>query len=128
MPESFRAAEVLCTSAELEERGRAFVFDVLLRDGPARAFALRFDGRVVAYLNRCAHLDTEMDWQEGHFLDLDRRWIICSIHGAAYEPADGLCVGGPCMGARLVPLDVEERAGQVYWYPSRDIQSPFGDS
>src|SRR5262245_12431830 len=88
MHEPLRAAEFICTSAELEERGRAVVFDVLLRDGPARAFAMRFDGRLVAYLNRCAHLATEMDWQEGHFLDLDRRWIICSIHGAAYEPAD----------------------------------------
>ena len=35
---------------------------------PARAFALRFDGRVVAYLNRCAHVPTEMDWQPGQFL------------------------------------------------------------
>jgi hypothetical protein len=37
---------------------------------PARAFALRFDGRVVAYLNRCAHVPTEMDWQPGEFLDM----------------------------------------------------------
>jgi nitrite reductase/ring-hydroxylating ferredoxin subunit len=115
-------AQPLCTSAQLEERGRAFVFDVLLWGGPARAFALRFDGRVVAYLNRCAHVPTEMDWQEGEFLDMERRWIVCSIHGATYEPGDGRCVYGPCGGARLMALQVQERDGQVYWYPSRDIR------
>jgi nitrite reductase/ring-hydroxylating ferredoxin subunit len=114
--------EYLCTSAALEERGRAVVFDVLLWGGAACAFALRFDGRVVAYLNRCAHVPTEMDWQEGEFLDMDKRWILCSIHGAAYEPADGRCVGGPCAGAKLIALEVVEREGEVYWYPSRDIR------
>lgn len=112
----------LCASAALEERGRAVVFDVLLWKSAARAFALRFDGRVVAYVNRCAHVPTEMDWQEGEFLDMDKRWILCSIHGAAYEPADGRCVAGPCTGARLMAIAVEERDGEVYWYPSRDIR------
>jgi nitrite reductase/ring-hydroxylating ferredoxin subunit len=112
----------LCASADLSERGQAVVFDVLLWRAPARAFALRFDGQVVAYMNRCAHVPTEMDWQAGHFLDLDKRWIICSIHGAAYEPANGHCVAGPCAGGRLMPIATAEREGTVYWYPSRDIQ------
>jgi nitrite reductase/ring-hydroxylating ferredoxin subunit len=111
----------LCASGELEESGKAVVFDVLLWRQPARAFALRFDGRVVAYLNRCAHVPAEMDWQPGEFLDADRRYIICSIHGATYEPSDGRCVGGPCRGERLMNLDVVEQSGQVYWYPSQDI-------
>src|SRR5580765_4249947 len=46
----------LCASAELVERGQAYVFDVLHYREPARAFALRYDGRVVAYLNRCLHV------------------------------------------------------------------------
>ena len=116
------APQVLCASAELEERGRAVVFDVLLWRQPARAFALRFDGRVVAYLNRCAHVPAELDWQPGEFLDMDRRWIICSIHGGTYEPADGYCIAGPCRGERLMALDIIERDGQVYWYPSPDVR------
>ena len=87
-------AEPLCASAELEERGRAVVWDVLEYGRPARAFALRFDGTVRAYMNRCLHVPTEMDWQPGEFLDMDKRWILCSIHGATYEPTDGRCVGG----------------------------------
>ena len=116
----------LCASGELEEDGRAVVFDVLLWGRPARAFALRFEGRVVSYLNRCAHVPTEMDWQPGEFLDADRRFILCSIHGALYEPTNGRCVGGPCGRDRLMAIAVAERAGQVYWYPSADIRPvPF---
>jgi nitrite reductase/ring-hydroxylating ferredoxin subunit len=112
----------LCAGAELADGGKAVVFDVLEYGLPARAFALRFEGRVVAYLNRCLHVPTEMDWQPGEFLDDERRWIICSIHGATYEPRDGRCVGGPCGRGKLKSIEVEERDGQVYWYPSRDIR------
>lgn len=112
----------LCASDALADNGKAFVFDLLEYGIPARAFALRFEGRVVCYLNRCLHVPTEMDWQPGEFLDQDKRWIICSIHGATYEPRDGRCVGGPCGRGRLKAIATEERDGQVYWYPSRDLQ------
>lgn len=114
--------EFVCESGALAERGRAVVWDVLQWGRPARAFALRFDGRVVAYLNRCVHVPTEMDWQEGEFLDMDQRWIVCSIHGAHYEPQDGRCVAGPCGRGRLTPIATEERDGQVYWLPTADIR------
>ena len=107
----------LCASADLEDGGRAVVFDLLEYGRPARGFALRFDGMVVGYLNRCLHVPTEMDWQEGQFLDGDRRFIVCSIHGATYEPADGRCVGGPCGRGRLKALRMVESGGRVHWYP-----------
>jgi nitrite reductase/ring-hydroxylating ferredoxin subunit len=119
-------AQHLCASAELAERGKALVFDVLQYGEPVRAFALRFEGEVVAYLNRCVHVPTEMDWQHGVFLDGDQRFILCSTHGASYEPLDGRCVGGPCGRGRLTAVQVREIDGQVYWYPSRDIRPvPF---
>jgi nitrite reductase/ring-hydroxylating ferredoxin subunit len=116
------AALPLCLSVELEEKGRAMVWDVIEWRRPARAFALRFDGQVRAYMNRCVHVPTEMDWQPGEFLDLEKRVILCSIHGASYEPTSGRCVGGPCGRGRLAAIRTEERDGQVYWYPSPDIR------
>lgn len=112
----------LCPAADLVERGKAVVFDVLLWRQPARAFALRFDGRLVAYINRCAHVPVEMDWQPGEFLDHDKRWIVCSIHGASYEPADGRCVGGPCGRSKLMRIAMAEIDGQACWYPSADVR------
>ena len=127
MPETGPARVRLCHSAQLEEKGRALVFDVLHFRAPVTAFALRFEGRVVAYLNRCAHVPTEMDWQPGEFLDAGREFILCSTHGAAYEPRSGRCAGGPCGRGRLTPIQVEEVADTVYWYPSSDTKPAFAD-
>ena len=125
-PEPPAGPQPLCASAELAERGQALVFDVLQYGQPVRAFALRFDGRVVAYLNRCVHVPAEMDWQPGRFLDREQRFIVCSTHGAEYEPLSGRCVAGPCGRGRLSALQVAEIDGKVYWYPSPDIRPvPF---
>ncbi len=121
-------AQWLCESVALAERGSACLFDVRLWGQPARAFALRFDGLVVAYINRCAHVPVEMDWQPGRFLDMAQRWIICSIHGATYEPADGRCVGGPCGRGQLMAIKTCEHTGQVYWYPSNEIRAPLANA
>ncbi|WP_310734356.1 Rieske (2Fe-2S) protein [Ideonella livida] len=116
------APQRLCASDALAERGQAWVFDLRQWGEPVRGFVLRIEGRPVGYLNRCAHVPVEMDWQPGEFLDQDRRWIICSIHGAVYEPADGRCVAGPCRGQRLKPLAVEEREGAIWWRPDATLQ------
>ena len=117
----------VCGSEALAERGKAVAFEVVQWRQPVRAFALRFDGEVHAYLNRCAHVPTEMDWQEGEFLDSDKQYIMCSIHGAVYDPKTGRCVMGMCGRMGLTKIAVEEREGQVYWYPSRDIRPAFED-
>lgn len=111
----------LCPGGALPERGRAWVWDVLHLGRPVRAFALRHDGQVRAYLNRCVHVAAEMDWMPGEFLDSEQRFIICSIHGAAYEPATGRCVDGPCGRGRLTPVPVQELGRKVYWYPSAEL-------
>ena len=116
------SAVPLCASGDLVEKGLAHGFDVLHFRAPARGFALRFEGRVVAYLNRCQHVPVEMDWNPGDFLDSDKTFILCATHGAAYEPLTGRCAGGPCGRGRLTAIDTVERDGQVYWYPSRDTK------
>jgi nitrite reductase/ring-hydroxylating ferredoxin subunit len=115
-------AVLLCASGALVEKGLAHGFDVLHFRAPARGFALRFEGRVVAYLNRCLHVPVEMDWNPGDFLDSDKTFILCATHGAAYEPLSGRCAGGPCGRGRLTAIETIERDGQVYWYPSRDTK------
>ena len=112
----------LCASDELIEKGNARAFEVLHFRQPARGFALRFDGEVVAYLNRCLHVPMEMDWQPDEFLDSSKEYILCATHGAVYQPQTGRCVGGPCGRGKLKPIDVEERDGVVYWYACMDTK------
>ena len=104
---------VICPSEALVEGGDGLRFDVRRGAESLPAFAVRYEGRVRAYLNRCAHVAVELDWLPGQFFDADRNLLICSTHGAEYDPASGRCLGGPCRGATLVALAVEERGGQV---------------
>jgi nitrite reductase/ring-hydroxylating ferredoxin subunit len=109
------AERLICASAALPEAGRGVRFEVEYFGAPAPAFAVRQGGRVHGYLNRCAHVAMELDWQEGVFFDLNRRDLICSTHGAVYEASSGRCLGGPCNGSPLVKLRLEERNGKIYF-------------
>jgi nitrite reductase/ring-hydroxylating ferredoxin subunit len=105
---------VICTGAALIDGGAGIRFDVM-RDGrPAPAFVVRFGGVVRAYLNRCMHQATELDWEHGDFFDERKLYLICASHGAVYDPSTGICVGGPCKGARLAPVEVSEHDGTVF--------------
>lgn len=106
-------AGVICNSSTLQEGGKGVRFVVQDADGAQPAFAVRYDGQVYAYINRCAHVPVELDWMDGDFFDYSKLYLICATHGAMYLPDSGLCVQGPCPGKRLWPVKVEERNGQV---------------
>ena len=107
-------SRVICASGALEEGGAGVRFTVHTPEGDAAAFAVRYDGAVYAYLNRCAHVPVELDWTNGAFFDYSKLYLICATHGAMYLPNTGVCVQGPCPGKRLKPIAIEERDGQVY--------------
>ena len=100
---------LICAANALADSGRGVRFEVEYFGQAAPAFAVRYRGRVHAYLNRCAHVAMELDWQEGVFFDAEGRDLLCSTHGATYDAQSGGCVGGPCNRAPLVKLRVEER-------------------
>ncbi len=104
----------ICASADLVERGPGFRFKVRRAGELAPAFVIRYEGRPQAFLNRCAHVSVELDWENGQFFDSSRLYLICSTHGAMYEPDSGYCVAGPCKGASLTAIAVEERDGAVF--------------
>lgn len=117
----------VCRSEALEERGLGVQWELRYCGMEERAFALRIDGEVVAYLNRCAHVPTELDWQPNEFLDTEKRYILCAVHGAVYSPKTGACVMGRCGRAGLIPVRVSEIDGWVHWYPSDTLQ-PLPDA
>lgn len=110
------AAELrlICDSEQLEEGGAGVRFDVNFGGGETLAFAVRFDGLCRAYLNQCAHIPVELDFQEGEFFDDSGLYLVCSTHGALYAPESGACMGGPCNGRGLTPLKVVEVDGKVF--------------
>ena len=107
-------ARLICESAALIEGGKGIRFSVL-RDGkPVPAFVVRYHGVAYGYLNQCAHIPVELDWVEGEFFDCSGLYLICTTHGATYEPATGHCIMGPCKGQALNALSVTEQDGGIY--------------
>jgi nitrite reductase/ring-hydroxylating ferredoxin subunit len=110
----------LCNSADLADSGLAVPFDVVYGGQICRAFAIRWQGQVHAYLNRCAHVAMELDWQPNRFFDDSGRWLLCGTHGAVYQPDTGACAGGPCRGG-LVRIAVTESDGVVHWHTAFNL-------
>lgn len=116
----------LCASAQLADGGEAAPFEVVHQGQPCRAFAVRFEGRVAAFLNRCTHVAMELDWLPNRVFDDTGQWLLCASHGAVFHPATGGCAGGPCNGG-LVRLQVHEAEGQVWWQSTAATQPAQGD-
>ncbi|MBI4527930.1 MAG: Rieske 2Fe-2S domain-containing protein [Deltaproteobacteria bacterium] len=76
-------------------------------------FLVNYDGNFHAYVNRCRHMTTPLDFVRYQFFTEDRRHLICLTHGAIYEPDSGLCIEGPCKGLSLYRLPVIMERGEV---------------
>jgi nitrite reductase/ring-hydroxylating ferredoxin subunit len=105
---------LICNSDEVLEQGAGVRFTLNYAGEQHPGFVIRYLGKVHGYLNQCAHVPVELDWQEGEFFDLTKHSLICSTHGAQYHPETGRCFLGPCSGKSLHKLQIIEREGNVY--------------
>lgn len=77
------------------------------------AVVARKGGRVYAYANICRHVPLTLDLGDGDVASADRKVFLCHHHGARYRIEDGVCEYGPCDGAALFALEVEEIDGAL---------------
>jgi len=85
------------------------------------AFLINDRGSFYAYVNRCRHMPTPLDFVRDEFISDDGRYLRCYTHGALYEFATGLCVDGPCKGESLYRLPVRVDRDEVL------VGCPAGD-
>ena len=111
----------MCASTDLANGGLAVPFDVVFAGQTCRAFAIRYQGQAHGYLNRCAHVAMEMDFQPNRFFDISGDWLICATHGALYQPQTGQCRSGPCRGG-LIKITLSEGDGAVHWHTAHNLQ------
>lgn len=104
----------------LESSGPGIVAD-MDPGGFLSGFAIRYAGRIYAYLNRCPHNGTPLDWIEGDFFEETGRYLVCATHGALFDPETGKCLKGPCVNQALTPLPVKlERNRILVRVPQQD--------
>lgn len=97
-------------------RAQSFVLARRHDDGEVRPwliFVIRWGKHVVGYENACPHEGVHLDWERGQFFDSDGTRIQCGKHGALFDLATGECVDGPCIGARLKPVELVVDDGEI---------------
>ena len=107
---------VVCRFEDLEPRD-ARGFDMDASEGSRTGFVVREGDAVFAYLNVCPHAGHRLNWKPHAFLTRQRDRIMCSVHGAIFDMATGVCVEGPCPGRALTALRVAVEAGDVVVFP-----------
>ncbi len=113
MTEEPEGRQFLALVAEIPGAGLRFTY----HDGPFAESGILFrtDCGVRAWRNLCRHLAVPLDRTDpGCLTTPDGRHLVCGEHGALYRPDDGLCVAGPCLGARLRALPVVVCGGKAY--------------
>ncbi len=96
---------ILCHLNDLQDDS-ARSFDIDDRN----IFAVKKFGQVYVYVNSCPHIGIPLEFLPDDFLDTDKRYILCSNHGALFEIENGDCIAGPCTGMALeaVPFVIED--------------------
>lgn len=112
---------VILNSADLLEGGKGLRFSLAAAGPHVTGFVIRFRGLPYAYVNQCAHVSVELDWNEGDFFTAQQDYLVCSTHGALYRPDNGFCIMGPCKGKSLKPLSLIEQNGQIIINTTTDI-------
>jgi nitrite reductase/ring-hydroxylating ferredoxin subunit len=104
---------IIFKSEELQNGALGLRFNLPQLGEFVTGFVVRFQDQPYAYVNQCAHVPVELDWNQGDFFTVQKDYLICSTHGAHYRPDNGFCVMGPCKGKSLKPIPVTELNGQV---------------
>jgi nitrite reductase/ring-hydroxylating ferredoxin subunit len=105
-------ARVVCAVAELDDPG-ARGFTIGGGDWPLRGFVARRGAEIRAWVNHCPHAGHPLNLRPHDFLAPDSALIRCSSHGALFDLESGLCLAGPCAGARLRAIGIRIVGGYV---------------
>ena len=95
--------KLLCNSEFLPEaQSRGFDVDGL------SLLAVRRNGQVFVYRNRCPHRGVALEWRPDQFLDSSASLIQCATHSALFLIESGECIAGPCEGQALTSIACRE--------------------
>jgi nitrite reductase/ring-hydroxylating ferredoxin subunit len=114
---------VICALHELDDPG-ARGFTMGRGNWPLRGFVVRRGAELRAYLNHCPHAGHALNLRPHVFLAPGTPLIQCSSHGALFEIETGLCLAGPCPGARLRQIELRINQGYVLVADHVELSEP----
>lgn len=115
---------LVCALDEIPDPGARGVSITTGDEWSFEAFVVRQGEKVYGYVNVCPHAGRSLNWGPDAFLTKDRSLIMCSAHGALFDPETGLCVAGPCLGASLRRISVKVVNGRIVLHGLPERPSP----
>jgi nitrite reductase/ring-hydroxylating ferredoxin subunit len=103
---------ILCRLDEIAEGG-AKALEVIIDGQPQALVAVRRGEHAWLYRNCCPHFSVPLDYTPGEFCTYRSQIIMCAHHSAMFRFEDGLCVDGPCAGARLEAMACRVEGGAL---------------
>ena len=110
-------AVTLCSVEDIPDGG-AKGLSVEWAGRPQALVAVRQGPKVWLYRNCCPHFSVPLDYHPGEFCTYKQQLIMCAHHSAMFRFEDGVCVDGPCAGAKLEPVACHVQEGQVVLVPA----------
>lgn len=103
----------LCRIDELGDPGTK---NVVLGEGEDELdiVIIQTKGARHAFINSCPHQFIPLETFPNHFLTEDKKYFLCSGHGARFALDTGECVYGPPKGRSLDRLAISEVDGAIY--------------
>lgn len=77
-----------------------------------QGFLVCFQGEFRAWINRCPHAGSPLDWSPGQFFSEDGKQLVCHTHFALFDPLSGDCLSGPCTRG-LFQLEIRQINGEI---------------
>ena len=74
----------------------------------------RQSGRIRAWFNVCPHQGRSLNYAPDRYLTDPKGQLVCAAHGAVFEPENGVCTNGPCLGASLKAIETTEHNEQIF--------------
>ena len=102
----------ICALSDIPDPGTR-EFSLTVGEWPVPGFLVRYHDEVRAFLNRCPHAGHLLNWRADGFFAPESELLLCTSHGARFNPLTGLCVEGPCIGSSLQAIDTVVIDGKV---------------
>ena len=109
----------VCRMSELRE-SQAISRELTVEQRKFTVIVYAINGKPHVYLNSCPHTGVRLEWRQDDFMDSTGQYLMCAMHGALFQPHDGACIEGPCVGDSLIALETSIEKECLYVLNAQD--------
>jgi len=91
-----------------------YEYSLQTTNGLTSIMVIKRGKKYCGFKNVCPHQGRRMDYAAGQFLLGETGNIICPAHGAEFNPDNGLCINGPCLGQSLVSVYIQANEENIF--------------